>query len=225
MRRHGEVKPRQHLALVDDDPAVLASLEAGLGRHFNIVAKCTCGEEVLKEFSDLPKVQRPQLLLLDIKMPGMNGIECCRELRRLFRELVLAMHTAKSVRERFEDARLIGADAFIVKGVALKNVEGTLQHLERREGLCVCVAGGEQPAKRPANAPQTFTTREIEVLDFVSRGHLYKQAAGHFACSESNIKKTVARDPASGSPLKGSRHPPLAATRLTCPKGRLPVSE
>jgi DNA-binding NarL/FixJ family response regulator len=192
MKRTGK-KGRRRIALVDDDPAVLASLEAGLGRQFDIVAKCASGEEALNVFSDLPRNRRPHLVLLDIKMPGMDGIECCRKLRSEFPELVIAMHTAKSVRECFENALRAGADAFIVKGVAIEQLARTLGELKRQPiEECRCLAAA--PAANEAlKTVDVLTNREIELMDYVSQGFSYKQAADHFGCSESNIKKTVAR--------------------------------
>jgi DNA-binding NarL/FixJ family response regulator len=192
MNRNGKINARSKVLLVDDDPAVLAALAAALGKHFEVAARCTSGEEALKVMTTMPVERRPDLVLLDIKMPGRGGIACCRELRKLFPNLLIAMHTAMAVQERFEEARVAGADAYLVKGVATENLAMTLQHLERRAGHCLCVA--DVGTKRVlTNELNPLTNREMEVMDFISLGWGYKQAAHHFGCSESNIKKTVAR--------------------------------
>jgi len=193
MNRNGKVNGRSKLLLVDDDPAVLAALVAALGKHFEVVARCTSGEEALRWLTALPPERQPDLVLLDIKMPGMGGILCCEALRSRFPKLRIAMHTAKAVQERFEAARRAGADAYILKGVATENLVATLQHLEHRAGQCLCVAGNDSaPQHRENDQGGTLTPCETRVVEMLSQGLTQKEAADRLGCSLRNVQNLVA---------------------------------
>ena len=79
-----------------------------------------------------------------------------------------------------------------MKGAGRNTLIETLHQLSRRAGQCVCMAE-TGPLNPTEHACPRLTARETEVLDYISRGGIYKQAAEHFCCSESNIKKTMAR--------------------------------
>jgi DNA-binding NarL/FixJ family response regulator len=184
----------QRVTLVDDDAAVRESLRQWFQRdeRFAVLSEHARAKDALKQLTDMPSDQQPDLVLLDISMPVMDGIGCCGALRERFPDLTIAMFTASSVRNCFELARLAGADAYIVKGAGRNTLIQTLLQLNRCAGQCLCVA--EEDALKPTqHACHELTVREIAVLDYISRGGIYKQAAEHFFCSESNIKKTMAR--------------------------------
>jgi DNA-binding NarL/FixJ family response regulator len=190
----GERNGVQQVTLVDDDAGGRESLRLLFRRdeRFAVLSEHARAKDALKQLTNMPPNQHPHLVLLDISMPGMDGIECCAGLRERFPDLKIAMFTASSVRNCFEPARLAGADAYIVKGAGRNALIEPLLQLNRCAGQCLCVA--ETGLLWPAgHARPKLTARETEVLDYVGRGGIYKQAAEHFYCSESNIKKTMAR--------------------------------
>jgi len=191
---HGEGNGARRVMIVDDDGAVRQSLRQIFDRdeRFAVVSEHGCGKDAIHKLNDMPTHRKPHLALLDITMPGMDGIKCCQELRTCFPELMIAMFTGRLVSDCFEPARLGGADAYIVKGTATDQLVRTLHLLRHHDGECLCVAesGALESAKQ---ASHELTAREIQVLDYISRGGIYKEAAEHFRCTESNIKKTMAR--------------------------------
>jgi len=180
--------------IVDEDCAVRLSSRQIFARddRFAVVSEHARATDALKHLTEMPGGQLPDMVLLDISMPGMDGIECCQELRTRFPDLVIAMFTARQASDCFEPARLARADASIVKGAANDQLARVLHLLRHHDGECQCVAEADafEPAKQ---ARHELTARAIQVLDYISRGGIYKEAAEHFCCSESNIKKTMSR--------------------------------
>lgn len=194
MKRNGNGKPGKRLAIVDDDPMVLDSLATGLGETFDIVAKCTSGEDALQTLPALPPDRFPHLVLLDIKMPGMGGVACCSELRKGFPKLVIAMHTAKAVGEFFDEARTAGADAYFVKTVEMTALSLALQRLHRREYMCVCLAPASAIADTDAGVPLTqFSEKEEEILRLLADGLAVKEIAHTLARHEQTVKWNLAK--------------------------------
>ena len=187
-----KTKDERKRVVVVDDPNVCATLRGGLENTgwFQVVATCASGEHALNVISGLPAAQRPHLVLLDIKMPGMGGIACCRELRRLFPDLLIAMHTAKPALERFEEARLAGADGYIVKGIAIDQLAEALRHLQRHDGQCLYIAPKEaalsSPAARDANR---LTACDNQIMELVHAGLTIKEMAAGLNRHEQTVKK------------------------------------
>ena len=102
------------------------------------------------------------------------------------------MHTAKPVHDGFEAARLAGADAYIVKGVATEELMATLQHLEHREGQCLCVAGtASLPPRDDTGRGRSLTPCETRVVELLSQGLTQKEVAAGLGCSLRNVQKLV----------------------------------
>ena len=99
--------------IVDDNPATVEFLDSRLrsvGYHTTI---CRDGTQALEAITRLP----PDLVILDVTMPGMNGYQCCREIKRLRAALPVIILTAKSSpADRFWAVES-GADAFFNKPV------------------------------------------------------------------------------------------------------------
>ena len=106
------MQPQSRILLVDDNPTNLAILEEMLGDEYRWEA-ATSGEEALEIAPDF----QPDLILLDVMMPGINGYETCRRIRAnpALRNVKIVMVSAKAlVSERLEgyDA---GADDYLTK--------------------------------------------------------------------------------------------------------------
>ncbi len=101
--------------IVDDMPQVLQDLRQllELTGQIEIVAEAANGEEAVRLAGDL----RPDAILMDLEMPGMDGYEATRRIKQgpsAPRVIILSVHAGSGERER---ARAVGADGFITKGV------------------------------------------------------------------------------------------------------------
>jgi len=193
---HGERHGARRVMTVDDDCAVRQSLRQIFARNecFAVVSEHARAKDAIHKLTDMPTDQQPHLVLLDIAMPGMDGIECCCELRARFPELVIAMFTGRSVSDCFEPARLAGADAFIVKGTATDQLFHVLFQLRHRDGECQCVA---QPRLHELITPPhplgLLTPCEERVVKLVSSGLIQKEVASELGCSVRNVRKHLTR--------------------------------
>jgi two-component system alkaline phosphatase synthesis response regulator PhoP len=107
------VKARRTILVVDDDPLVRDMLEAVLGQAgFHLVTAADGSEALRAAAEDVPDV-----VLLDVMMPGMDGYAVCRAMRadaRLTKTRII-MLTARGSREDRANAEAAGADAFFTK--------------------------------------------------------------------------------------------------------------
>lgn len=102
--------------IVDDSPTILMSMEAILTRAGFGVAKATCGEDALRQ---LGGAVRPHLIITDLNMAAMNGIELIKAIRGLptTRFTPVLMLTTESAMDKRQEARAAGATGWIVKPV------------------------------------------------------------------------------------------------------------
>ncbi len=118
---------RPRVLVVDDDPKVLDALRRGLTVH---------GYEVLTSADGLQAVEvaqreRPDLVILDIMLPGLDGIEVCRRLRSLSAAPILMLTARDEVADRVQGLDA-GADDYLAKPFALEELLARLRAVRRR---------------------------------------------------------------------------------------------
>ena len=120
----------QKILLVDDEPDILVFMEYNLKKENYIIYKATNGKEAIEK----AKSEHPDLIILDIMMPEMDGIETCRILRELpeFKNTMIAFLTARS-EDYSQIAGLdIGADDYITKPIKPRVLVSRIKALFRR---------------------------------------------------------------------------------------------
>src|SRR5450631_3674347 len=162
------------LLIVDDEPAIRWALRKTLqGMNFEIVEAET-GEQAIA----LVRTIRFDAVLLDIGMPGMNGIEACRTIRRLMPLLGIVMLTVKNTEQDKVQALDAGADDYITKPFHIRELAARLRAAVRRahasqEDDAAVIKIGEvelDPARRlvkRAGTPIHLTPKEFELLHFL----------------------------------------------------------
>ncbi|MEM6422507.1 MAG: response regulator [Pseudomonadota bacterium] len=131
---------RGRVLLAEDEASIVASLRFLLGRAGFQVEVETDGERVVARALDAP----PDLLVLDVMLPGIDGFEALRRLRADPRcaALPIVMLTAKGQREDRETATRLGANAFITKPFANADVVNAVTRLVRAPAPGASEAGG-----------------------------------------------------------------------------------
>ena len=159
------------IVIADDHPLMLDGTRGALERceDFEIVGEAHSGSEVL------PVIGRtdPDVVLLDIRMPGMDGLACLERIRQRRPQIKVVMLSAFNEAEQISAALKRGASGYIVKSVnpldlpaALRQIlEGTVYH-------ALGIADDEEPARGTG-----LTDRELGILKAVARG-LSNQAIG-----------------------------------------------
>ena len=114
--------------IVDDDPAFRRALLTSLAASGFDVAEARTGEEALLVLRDKPC----DIVLLDINMPGMGGIETCRRIRNLSPRIGILMVTVRDAEEDKVQALEAGADDFVTKPYRLREMIARLHAVRRR---------------------------------------------------------------------------------------------
>lgn len=180
------------IVIADDHPIVLDGLEQlfRLEEEFEIVARCTNGLQALEAVEQ----HRPDILILDLRMPQRSGLGVLRELKEKGTETRVVVLTAALDEDEVVDAIRLG-----VKGVVLKEMAPRL--------LVQCVRkvheGGqwlekdsigkalEKMLNRPGSAPSgagSLTPREVDVVRLVAEGMRNKEIADRLQISEGTVK-------------------------------------
>jgi two-component system response regulator PrrA len=159
--------------VVDDDAAILRSLGRGLRLNGYTVALAQDGESALERLA----AREADVIVLDVGMPGLSGIEVCRRLRAAGDDVpVLMLSALDEVGDRVAGLQA-GADDYLVKPFALQELHLRLQALLRRRPAAPggTVRAGElvlDPLSREvsyAGAPVRLTRREFELLEVLAR--------------------------------------------------------
>jgi two-component system response regulator MprA len=119
----------QHILVIDDDPAVTSVLRRGLTYEGFAVDVAASGEEGLAVVRDHP----PALIILDIMMPGMDGLEVLRRLRAAGDSIPVLMLTAKDAPQDEVAGLQQGADDYVVKPFTFEVLLARIQALLRRQ--------------------------------------------------------------------------------------------
>jgi DNA-binding NarL/FixJ family response regulator len=184
------------ILLCDDQAVIRDGLEMllKLEGDFEIVGAAQDGAEAI----ELTAQKRPDLILMDLKMPGTNGIEATREIRAKFPEVKVLVLTTYDDDEWLFDAIRAGASGYLLKDTPRHRiVEAIRGTVEGRSFLDPAIAGklisqvaGNQ--KQPASLlAEKLTERELDVLRLLARGYNNSGIAGQLHLSEGTVRNHV----------------------------------
>jgi NarL family two-component system response regulator LiaR len=170
--------------IADDHRLMLDGIRRALEDDggFDIVAETMNGTQVL------PLVSRtkPDLVLLDVRMPNMDGLACLDEIRRRHPDIKVVMLSASTSQEMVETALRRGAAAYIVKSIDPSDLASTLRQAVDRN---VFSAYGVGDASDSSSAKAAgLTDREISILKALARGSSNEQIAKEFWVAQQTVK-------------------------------------
>lgn len=171
------------VALVEDQGGLRESLKKALTGVPGItcVAACANAEQAIEE---LPSAQ-PQVVLMDINLPGMSGVECVRHLVERIPGVLVVMLTVFDNTEAIFNSLKSGACGYLHKPVRGRELIAAIREVAaggspmsaRIARMVVQTFSHTPPAPTPAQGDVSLTEREQAVLDLVLEGFLYKQIA------------------------------------------------
>ena len=164
----------QYILFAEDDATLRMGLDAAFASEGYETRACKDGDEVLAAF----RSRRPDLLLLDVMMPGKSGYDVCEEIRRTDREVPILFLTAKSSDADCVTSLGLGADDFISKpfkiGVLLARVAAALRRALLHPGTAHAndvftigeaqIDAGRFLIRTPGEPEQSLTIRELGLL-------------------------------------------------------------
>jgi two-component system nitrate/nitrite response regulator NarL len=170
--------------LADDHGLMLQAVRLALEPHseIEIVGEARSGSEVLPRVAET----RPDIVLLDIRMPGLDGLQVLDRLQKLYPETKVVMLSGVDEPGLAEEALRRGAKAFLGKGIDPADVAPVLHQVS--EGTLVTESFGAPGIAGAAADEFGLTGRESEILEQVASGQSNKQIAGKFWLSEQTIK-------------------------------------
>ncbi|HEU5230827.1 MAG TPA: response regulator transcription factor [Ktedonobacteraceae bacterium] len=184
------------LMIVDDHEIVRMGMRAAFELETDIttVGEASSGEEALAKASVLD----PQVILMDVQMKGMNGIEACREIKSRHPHIAIVMFTSFADEEAVFDSIMAGANGYLLKNVSRTELLRALRLVASGESLLDPAATKQVMERMHALANGTtqgpggeLTEREREVLVLVSRGYTNKQIAETLSMSEKTARNHV----------------------------------
>jgi DNA-binding NarL/FixJ family response regulator len=141
---------RRRILLADDSPAVLAGIRRLLDPEFEIIGSVSDGLALVTA----AKALRPDVMIIDVMMPGLSGLEAVKRLRKLPRFNAIAiMLTVFDDPSMVAEARSVGAMGYVVKSAADRDlVKAIYSSLEGRFYSSPTRKRAERPATRPAKS-------------------------------------------------------------------------
>ncbi len=184
------------ILIADDHPVFRAGLRQLLGNvdQLEVVGEVSDGGAVLEAADRL----RPDVVLMDIGMPGTDGIEATRTLLASRPEIAVVMLTADDQDDTMVAAVRAGARGYLVKGASLDDVKRAVSEVSRGGAIFGPEAAAHLLAqvKRPAHEKEPFpelTPREMAVLAMLADGHNNTHIANEFGLSVKTVRNYLSR--------------------------------
>jgi DNA-binding NarL/FixJ family response regulator len=182
------------LAIVEDLDEVRDGLKnfLALSSEFRILDTFKTAEEALY---DIPRL-KPDIVIMDINLPGMNGIECIRQLNEKNLPTQFMMFTVYENDEKVFEALKAGASGYLLKNTGLLHMAEALKELYNGGSpMSANIARKLVTIFREEHADAEPTTelskRENEILQWLSKGLLYKEIADQLTISVSTVRQHI----------------------------------
>jgi DNA-binding NarL/FixJ family response regulator len=189
------------IVVVDDHDLVRSGLKALLSTQegLTIVGEAANGREAL----DLCGRVRPDLVLMDVRMPGMDGLAATREIKRRFNDVSVLILTTYENEDYLLEAIRAGAAGYVLKDASEQQLVTAIRRVLEGEPALnrdlatellwrLATKAPERLTERePADLPEPLTPRELEVLRLLALGHTNRQVAKELVISLGTSKNHV----------------------------------
>ncbi|ENT0378771.1 response regulator transcription factor [Neisseria gonorrhoeae] len=184
------------IILIDDHTLFRSGIKALLSRQhgFEVIGEAADGLSGIKMISRL----QPDVVLLDLDMPGMNGCEALSQIISINPQQAVIMLTVSEDSDDLTECMRIGARGYLLKNINAdfllesirKAAEGDNVFSPEMTAKLVKSLISPQPAQR-TQALSSLTPRELEILGYLAAGHSNKIIARHLDLAESTVKVHV----------------------------------
>lgn len=176
------------LLIVDDDPLVCQSLQLLLGKEDDFETVSTAGNG--REAIATCQRERPDVILLDIRMPAMDGIECLKAIKRQWPAIRIMMLTTFRDEHNIRMALKAGAEGYLLKSTSIENMAQQIRAL--RAGSTILDAEVLKTIVEPDGTKLAgLTDRERDIVELVAQGLSNKEIADRLFLSVGTVRNLL----------------------------------
>ena len=189
-----EKTSKSKILLVDDHWVVIEGIKSALKEHreFEVVGEATDGLEAVK----LAKSLKPDIMILDISMPGLNGIEVAKKIKKIGHDIKIVVYTMHADKEFVLDLFKTGISAYVLKDdplsdliLSLKAVKGGGTYFSTMAPTVLLRHMKELEGKDPSeDLYKTLSLREREVFRLLAEGLGIKSVADKLSISRKTVE-------------------------------------
>jgi two-component system, NarL family, response regulator len=172
--------------IVDDHPIVRVGINAIISARedMTVVAQAGSGEEAIHLFSQ----HSPDVTLMDLRLPGMSGVEAIRAIRAISPKARFVVLTTYEGDEDIHQALKSGAQGYLIKGMPHEDLVKALRRVHAGEGFVPTPMADALASRSPGGQ---LTPREKEVLSLLIEGKSNKEIGVSMNVSEATVKSHV----------------------------------
>lgn len=188
------------IMIVDDQTLMRDGLKTvlSLEKDFEIVKAAASGREALETL----KTSKVDLVLLDIRMPDMNGVECVREIKSLYKDVKVIMLTTFNDDEYIIDALRYGASGYLLKDIEMdqlvKTIRDTMngqiilnQEVIKKLSYGLTKFSADDEPKKESHPKLDLSEREMELASMMVQGFTNKQISMMLHISEGTTRNYI----------------------------------
>lgn len=182
------------ICIVEDLDEVREGLKQfiSLNSEFNVLDTFRTAEEALYEIPSL----RPQIVIMDISLPGMNGIECIRQVKDKSPVTQFMMFTVYENDEKVFEALKAGASGYLLKNTGLVQMIEALKELHNggspmSANIARKLVAAFREKEKDTVPLELLSKRENDILQLLSKGLLYKEIAEKLAISAGTVRQHI----------------------------------
>ena len=182
------------ILIADDHPVVREGISAMLNRQpdIEVVGEAENGRECVEKTREL----RPDIVLMDLRMPEMDGVEAMRQIAATNPEVRFIVLTTYDNDEYIFKGIEAGARAYLLKDSPREELFKAIRAVHRGESLIQPVVAGKvldrfAELSRQVQAPEALSDREVEVVKLIAEGTANKEIAVSLHISESTVKTHI----------------------------------
>ncbi len=189
-----QIPTKIKILIADDHPVVREGLSAMLSKEddIQVVGEAKNGAEAIKKANEF----QPDVVLMDLRMPEVDGVEAMRQIRAANPGIKFIVLTTYDNDEYIFKGIEAGARAYLLKDAPREELFKAIRAVYKGESLIEPAVAGKvldrfAELSREAQAPDVLSERELEVLNLIAKGAANKEIAAGLCISESTVKTHI----------------------------------